>query len=119
MNEYTAALRGQILRFSLAKMQSFALQGEVVRSFATLSHGSSPAGGSHPHRSKMQPMPKSLVLQGFFGFLGHFFDLSFFATFSEPYGLEPATFYLPLNQSFIKTTEIEQSGYCIIIIYML
>ena len=23
--------------------------------------------GSHPHRSKMQPMPKSLVLQGFFG----------------------------------------------------
>jgi hypothetical protein len=30
-------------------------------------------GGSHPHRSKMQPMPKSLVLQGFFGFLGQFF----------------------------------------------
>ena len=29
--------------------------------------------GSHPHRSKMQPMPKSLVLQGFFGFLGQFF----------------------------------------------
>ena len=45
----------------------------------------------HPHRSKMQPMPKSLVLQGFFGFLGSFFDL-FFATISEPYGLEPVTF---------------------------
>jgi len=29
--------------------------------------------GSHPHRSKMQPMPKSLVLQGFFGFLGQNF----------------------------------------------
>ena len=27
----------------------------------------------HPHRSKMQPMPKSLVLQGFFGFLGQNF----------------------------------------------
>ena len=26
-------------------------------------------GKPHPHRSKMQPMPKSLVLQGFFGFL--------------------------------------------------
>ena len=39
----------------------------------------------------MQPMPKSLVLQGFFGFLGSFFDL-FFATISEPYGLEPVTF---------------------------
>ena len=39
----------------------------------------------------MQPMPKSLVLQGFFGFLGQFFDLSFFATFSEPSGLEPCT----------------------------
>ena len=47
---------------------------------------------THPHRSKMQPMPKSLVLQGFFGFLGQFFDLSFFATFSEPSGLEPTTF---------------------------
>jgi hypothetical protein len=35
----------------------------------------------------MQPMPKSLVLQGFFGFLGLIFDLLFFATFSEPYGL--------------------------------
>ena len=32
-----------------------------------------PSSGSHLHRSKMQPMPKSLVLQGFFGFLGHNF----------------------------------------------
>ena len=30
-------------------------------------------GYTHPHRSKMQPMPKSLVLQGFFGFLGQNF----------------------------------------------
>ena len=34
--------------------------------------------GSHPHRSKMQPMPKILVLQGFFGFLGQFFWPFFF-----------------------------------------
>lgn len=50
--------------------------------------------GSHPHRSKMQPMQKSLVLQGFFGFLGLFFGLLFFATFSVPSGLEPATFFV-------------------------
>jgi len=40
----------------------------------------------------MQPMQKSLVLQGFFGFLGLFFDLLFFAAFPEPSGLELATF---------------------------
>jgi len=51
-----------------------------------------PGRGSHPHRSKMQPMFKSLVLQDFFGFLGLFFDPLFFATISDPYGLEPATF---------------------------
>jgi hypothetical protein len=47
---------------------------------------------THPHRSKNATYAKSLVLQGFFGFLGKFFDLSYFATFSEPSGLEPATF---------------------------
>ena len=41
----------------------------------------------------MQPMPKSLVLQGFFGFLGCFFDLLFFATLSEPSGLKLATIF--------------------------
>jgi len=49
----------------------------------------------------MQPMPKSLVLQGFFGFLEQFFDLSFFATFFEPYGLEPATLWIYLEKIVI------------------
>jgi hypothetical protein len=40
----------------------------------------------------MQPMPKALFLQGFFGFLGGIFDLLFFATFFDPSGLEPSTF---------------------------
>jgi hypothetical protein len=44
-----------------------------IRIFSTANLGSEPSRGSHPHRSKMQPMPKSLVLQGFFGFLGQNF----------------------------------------------
>jgi hypothetical protein len=39
----------------------------------------------------MQPMPKSLVLQGFFGFLGGIFRKYFVTTFFEPPGLEPMT----------------------------
>jgi len=46
-------------------------------------------------------MPKSLVSQGFFGFSGLFFDLLFFATFSEPSGLEPAIYQRIVDFSFL------------------
>ena len=46
---------------------------------------------AHPHRTKMQPVPKSFVLQGFFGFLERNF-CHFFSTFFDPSGLELATF---------------------------
>ena len=45
-----------------------------------------PDRSSHPHRSKMQPMPKSLVLQGFFDFLGQFFWPFVFCNFFRAFG---------------------------------
>ena len=46
---------------------------EVVTLTKSRGHWFESSRGSHPHRSIMQPMPKSLVLQGFFGFLGQNF----------------------------------------------
>ena len=54
--------------------------------------GSSPAGGAILIGQKCNLCQKALFYKAFSVFQGKFFDLLFFATFSEPSGLEPTTF---------------------------